>query len=66
MPEEQKVHLVQGETIFCDTRSYAALRAADLDWIVGPGYNLVGYILEKKHEKPTWNPEKTTWNHEQP
>ena len=22
---------------FCDTRSYAALRAADLDWIVGPG-----------------------------
>ena len=22
------------------TRSYAALRAADLDWIVGPGYNL--------------------------
>ena len=20
------------------TRSYAALRAADLDWIVGPGY----------------------------
>ena len=23
-----------------DTRSYAALRAADLDWIVGPGYSL--------------------------
>ena len=22
------------------TRSYAALRAADLDWIVGPGYSL--------------------------
>ena len=21
------------------TRSYAALRAADLDWIVGPGYS---------------------------
>ena len=40
------------------TRSYAALRAADLDWIVGPGYNSGGYILEKNHEKPTWNHEK--------
>ena len=39
------------------TRSYAALRAADLDWIVGPGYNSGGYILEKFHEKPTWNHE---------
>ena len=27
------------------TRSYAALRAADLDWIIGPGYSLGGYIL---------------------
>ena len=25
---------------FLTTRSYAALRAADLDWIVGPGYSL--------------------------
>ena len=25
---------------FSSTRSYAALRAADLDWIVGPGYSL--------------------------
>ena len=25
---------------FSETRSYAALRAADLDWIVGPGYSL--------------------------
>ena len=25
--------------------SYAALRAADLDWIVGPGYSWGGYIL---------------------
>ena len=25
---------------FLFTRSYAALRAADLDWIVGPGYSL--------------------------
>ena len=40
------------------TRSYAALRAADLEWIVGPGYSLGGYILEKNHEKPTWNHEK--------
>ena len=35
------------------TRSYAALRAADLDWIIGPGYSLSGYILDKNHEKPT-------------
>ena len=34
------------------TRSYAALRAADLDWIVGPGYSSGRYILEKNHEKP--------------
>ena len=40
------------------TRSYAALRAADLGWIVGPGYSLGGYILEKNHRKPTWNHEK--------
>ena len=38
---------------FRKTRSYAALRAADLDWIIGPGYSLGGYILEKNHEKPT-------------
>ena len=31
----------------CETRSYAALRAADLDWIVGPGYSSGRYILEK-------------------
>ena len=34
---------------FVSTRSYAALRAADLDWIVGPGYSLGGYILKKNH-----------------
>ena len=28
------------DVFFLDTRSYAALRAADLDWIVGPGYSL--------------------------
>ena len=27
------------------TRSYVALRAADLDWIVGPGYSSGWYIL---------------------
>ena len=43
---------------FIYTRSYAALRAADLEWIVGPGYSLGRYILEKNHEKPTWNHEK--------
>ena len=48
---------------FCITRSYAALRAADLDWIVGPGYSSGRYILGKNHEKPTWNREKPTWNH---
>ena len=39
------------------TWSYAALRAADLDWIVGPGYSSGGYILKKNHEKQTWNHE---------
>ena len=46
---------VQIISIFEKTRSYAALRAADLDWIVGPGYSSGRYILEKNHEKPTWN-----------
>ena len=27
------------------TRSYATLRAADLDWIVGPEYSLGGHIF---------------------
>ena len=40
------------------TRSYAALWAADLEWIVRPGYSLSGHILEKNHEKPTWIHEK--------
>ena len=29
---------------FCQTRSYAALQAAHLDWIIGPGYILGGNI----------------------
>ena len=43
---------------FVDTRSYAALRAADLDWIVGQGYSLGGYIMGNNNEKPTWNLKK--------
>ena len=35
--------------LFNITRSYAALRAADLDWIVGPGYSL-GWV--HSGEKP--------------
>ena len=30
--------------VVINTRSYAALRAADLDWIVRAGYSLGGYI----------------------
>ena len=30
---------------FIGTMSYAVLRAADLDWIVRPGYSLGGYTL---------------------
>ena len=36
MGEESSLVSVFYHFIF--TRSYAALRAADLDWIVGPGY----------------------------
>ena len=56
----------QGYASIMDTTSYAVLRAADLDWIVRQGYSSGGYILEKKHLKPTWNHEKPTWNHEKP
>ena len=51
--------------VFKYTRSYAALRAADLDWIVRPGYSWGKYIWRqsmknqpgkiKNHVKPTWN-----------
>ena len=44
--------------IFNGTRSYAALRAADLDWIVGPGYSHnwpgeggQGRNKQKRHER---------------
>ena len=52
------------DAIFFIARSSVALRAADLDWIIGPVYSLGGCILEKNHEKRTWNHEKPTWNHE--
>ena len=68
-----RCHHSRHEQLYCkrhqrfkDTRFYAALRAADLEWIVGPGYSLGGYILEKNHENPTWNHEKTWKNHEKP
>ena len=47
-----------GFSHICITRSYAALRAADLDWIVGPRYSLGRVHSGKNHEKPTWNHEK--------
>ena len=37
--------------LFAHTRSNAAFRATDLDWIIGPGYSLGGYILEKKNHE---------------
>ena len=38
------------------TRSYAALRAADLDWIVGPGYS-----LGRVHKNVTDAGSQLTW-----
>ena len=35
----EKVEIIVAFVIIINTRSYAALRAADLDWIVGPGYS---------------------------
>ena len=56
-------HLPKAMEKIMITRSYAALRAADLDLIVGPGYSLGGgYILEKNHE----NQPITMKNHEKP
>ena len=48
-PEKENISFKQICVILTITRSYAALRAADLDWIVGQGYSSGGYILEKKH-----------------
>ena len=57
--EKKRQTLLMITIIIILTRSYAALWAADLEGIVGPGYSLGGYTLEKHHEKPTWNHEKT-------
>ena len=54
----EMVTMINAALLVYVTRSYAALRATDLDWIIGPGYSLSGYILERNHEKPTWNHEK--------
>ena len=73
LEEETKVLTFLFHIFFSYTSSYAAHRAADLDW---PGYSSGGYNLEKNHEKPTWNHEKpwktmkkhekTMKNHERP
>ena len=41
--ENLSSHNLFGDIVggFSNIRSYAALRAADLDWIVGPGYSSV-------------------------
>ena len=67
--EQKKAEHVRGDCVdaavlerqlgfvnICFTRSYAALRAADLDWIIGPGYSSGGYILGENHEKPEASP----------
>ena len=43
----QSIWSVGRESFFFSTRSCAALWAADLDWIIGPGYSSGRYILEK-------------------
>ena len=51
------------DCILLCTRSYAALRAADLDWIVGPGYSLGGTFWRKTmgtNQKP-WKTMKPPW-----
>ena len=45
--DESKIHNTNHQFFF-QTRSYAALRAADLDWIVGPGYSSF-YILHLQY-----------------
>ena len=47
---------------FFATRSYAALRAADLDWIVGPGYSLGQVHSGERPWKTNLEPWKTMTN----
>ena len=48
------------------TRSYAALRAADLDWIVGPGYSLGRVHSGEKPWKTNLEPWKTMETNQKP
>ena len=52
--------------ILCLTRSYAALRAADLDWIVGPGYSLGRVYPGEKPWKTNMEPWKTMETNQKP
>ena len=45
--------------LFTFTRSYAALRAADLDWIVGPGYSSGREHYLEKPQKTNLEPRQT-------
>ena len=51
---------------FSQTRSYAALRAADLDWIVGPGYSLGRVHSGEKPWKTNLEPWKTMETNQKP
>ena len=51
---------------FDNTRSYAALRAADLDWIVGPGYSLGRGNSGEKPWKTNLEPWKTMETNQKP
>ena len=48
------------------TRSYAALRAADLDWIVRPGYSLGRVHSGEKPWKTNMEPWKTMETNQKP
>ena len=48
MMEGQTIHPAIAQVQIKKTRSCAALRAADLDWIVGPEYSL-GRNKQKRH-----------------
>ena len=52
--------------LFFLTRSYAALRAADLDWIVGPGYSLGRVNSGEKPWKTNLEPWKTMETNQKP
>ena len=58
----EMVTMINAALLVYVTRSYAALRAADLDWIIGPGYSLSGYNWRKTMK----NKPGTIRNHEKP